>query len=261
MSAPARRAVCRSLTLFRRHRRDWIGCSALVALSSLGCGASAGELYERGMASYKQKQPDAAAKDLTAFTEKGCGPAAGGPHCRKAYLALGAIYEGRQAPGRAWAAYESALGFPPHDDDAAVQAGVDRTRQSLADGQQKASARAPVIVRYRDEVTDEYNPRSVTISLDQETILNKDKDASEFHTPEFHRIYGGSVPVGEHVVTVEMVHDCKAGGGVRCARSHVRKSWPFDSVAHTPATIEIRAYAESGEGDAPSRPTLELVAR
>jgi hypothetical protein len=261
MSAPAPRAVCRSLALFRRYRRNWIGCSVLVALSSLGCGASSGELYERGMASYGQKQPDAAAKDLTAFTEKGCGPSAGGAHCRKAYLTLGAIYEGRQAPGRAWAAYESALGFPPHDDDVTVQVDVDRSRMSLVDGQQKASARAPVIVRYRDEVTDEYNPRSVTISLDQETILNKDKDASEFHTPEFHRVYGGSVPVGEHVVTVEMVHDCKAGGGVRCARSHVRKSWPFDSVAHTPATIEIRAYAEEGAGDAPARPTLELLAR
>jgi hypothetical protein len=254
MSAPAPRAVCRFVALFR------IGGGALVALS-LGCGASAGELYERGMASYGQKQPDAAVKALTAFTEKGCGPAAGGAHCRKAYLTLGAIYEARQNPGRAWAAYESALGFPPHDDDVAVQVDVDRARQTLADGQQKASGRAPVIVRYRDEVTDEYNPRSVTISLDQETILNKDKDASEFHTPEFHRVYGGSVPIGEHVVTVEMVHDCKAGGGVRCARSHVRKSWSFDSVAHTPATIEIRAYAEEGEGDAPARPTLELLAR
>jgi hypothetical protein len=257
MPAPAPRAVSGI-----RGPLGLVGiCGLGLSLLSLGCGASAGELYERGMAAQAEKKPDVAIKDLTAFTEKGCGPAGGGAHCRKAYLTLGAIYEGRQAPGRAWAAYESALGFPPHGDDATVQADVDRARQTLADGQQKASARAPVIVRYRDEVTDEYNPRSVTIALDQETILTKDKDASEFHTPEFHRVYGGSVPIGEHVVTVEMVHDCKAGGGVRCARSHVRKSWPFDSVAHTPATIEIRAYAESGEGDAPSRPTLELVAR
>jgi hypothetical protein len=239
-------------------KRPW-GWS-LVALS-LGCGASAGELYRRGMAAYGQKQPQVAIKDLSAFTEKSCGPARATAHCRKAYLTLAELYEQRGAPGRAWAAYESALMFPPHGDDAPIQAGLDRTRQALGDSQQKATTRAPVIIRYRDEVTDEYNPRSVVISLDAETILTKDKDASEFHTPEFHRVYGGSVPAGEHVLSVEMVHDCKAGGGVRCARSHVRKAWPFDSVAHTPATIEIRAYAESGEGDAPSRPTLELIAR
>lgn len=231
-----------------------------VALS-LGCGASTGQLYEDGMAAYGKKETEVAIKDLGSFTEKGCGAAVANPHCRKAYLTLGAVYEGRGSPGRAWAAYESALTFPPHGDDASVQANLDRTRQALSENQQKATNRAPVIIRYRDEVTDEYNPRSVVISLDQETILNKDKDASEFHTPEFHRVYGGSVPAGEHVVLVEMVHDCKAGAGVRCTRSHVRKAWPFESVAHTPATIEIRAYAESGEGDAPSRPTLEMVAR
>jgi hypothetical protein len=236
-------------------------CGWSLLLLSLGCGASAGELYQRGMAANGQKQPEVAIKDLSAFTEKSCGQAGATPHCRRAYLTLAELYEERGAPGRAWAAYESALTFPPHTDDAAIQGSLDRTRQALGDSQQKATTRAPVIIRYRDEVTDEYNPRSVVISLDTETILTKDKDASEFHTPEFHRIYGGSVPVGEHVLSVEMVHDCKAGGGVRCARSHVRKTWPFDSVAHTPATIEIRAYAESGEGDAPSRPTLELVAR
>ena len=240
--------VCRSLAL------------GLVALS-LGCGASAGELYDRGMAAYGQKQTDVAIKDLGAFTEKGCGPAGADPHCRKAYLTLAQVYEGRNAPGRAWAAYESALTFAPHAEDASVQANLDRMRQALGENQQKETTRAPVIIRYRDEVTDEYNPRSVVISLDAETILTKDKDASEFHTPEFHRVFGGSVATGEHVVLIEMVHDCKVGGGVRCARSHVRKAWPFESGAHTPATSEIRAYAESGEGDAPSRPTLELLAR
>jgi hypothetical protein len=233
---------------------------AVVALS-LGCGASAGELYQRGMAAYGRKQTEGALEDLGTFTEKSCGPTGADRRCRKAYLTLGQIYEGRGAPGRAWAAYESALTFPPHGADTAVQANVDRTRQALGENQQKETARAPVIIRYRDEVTEEYNPRSVVISLDLETILTKDKDASEFHTPEFHRIYGGSVPTGEHVLTVEMVHDCKAEGGVRCTRSRVRKAWPFESVAHTPATIEVRAYAESGEGDAPSRPTLELVTR
>ena len=213
------------------------------------------------MAAYRQKHIEVAIEDLGEFTEKGCGPAGAGLHCRKAFLTLAQIYDGRNAPGRAWAAYESALTFPPHTEDARVEANLDRVRQSLGETHDKETARAPVIIRYRDEVTEEYNPRSVVISLDLDTVLVKDKDASEFHGPEFHRVYGGSVPAGEHVLLVEMVHDCKAGGGVRCARSHVRKAWPFVSVAHTPATIEIRAYAESGEGDAPSRPTLELIAR
>jgi hypothetical protein len=233
---------------------------ALIALP-LGCGASAGELYDQGMAARGQKQPETAIKDLDAFTEKSCGGAGADRRCRKAYLALAEIHAQRGAPGRAWAAYESALTFPPHGEDASVQAQVDAMRQALNENQQKAANRAPVIIRYRDEVTDEYNPRSVVISLDLEPILTKDKDASEFHTPEFHRVYGGSVATGEHVVLVEMVHDCRAGGGVRCNRSHVRKAWSFESVAHTPATIEIRAYAESGEGDAPSRPTLEFLSR
>jgi hypothetical protein len=253
--------AARGVSGFLRSGRPRSLCGWSLLLLSLGCGASAGDLYERGMAAYGQKQPELAVKNLGAFTDRSCGPAGASPHCRKAYLTLAQLYEQRGASGRAWAAYDSALTFPPHADDVAIQASLDRTRQALGDSQQKATNRAPVIVRYRDEVTDEYNPRSVVISLDAETILTKDKDASEFHTPEFHRIYGASLPAGEHVLSVEMVHDCKAGGGVRCARSHVRKTWPFDSVAHTPATIEIRAYAESGEGDAPARPTLELVAR
>src|ERR1022692_4922528 len=114
----------------------------MVALS-LGCGASSGELYERGMAAYGKKQTEAAVKDLGSFTEKSCGPTGADPHCRKAYLTLGAAYEGRSAPGRAWAAYESALTFPPHGDDASVQANLDRTRQALGDNQQNATNRAP----------------------------------------------------------------------------------------------------------------------
>jgi hypothetical protein len=239
--------------------RAVFGC-ALAALS-LSCGASAGELYERGMSAYGDKQLDPAVKDLGAFTEKSCGPGSRDPHCRKAYLTLARAYEQRNAPGHAWAAYEAALAFPPHADDAAVQADLDRTHQALAERHDKEATRAPVIIRYRDEVSDEYSARSVVISLDFEPVLTKDKDASELHSPDFRRVYGGSVATGEHVVLVDMVHDCKPGGGVRCARSHVRQAWPFDSVAHTPATIEIRAYAETGEGDAPSRPTLEMISR
>jgi hypothetical protein len=228
---------------------------------SLACGASSVELYHQGMAAYRKKQNEVAITDLDAFAEKSCGAENADPHCRKAYLTLARAHERRGLPGRAWAAYESALTFPPHTGDQALQASVDRVRQALGENHDQETARAPVIIRYRDEVTDEYNPRSVMISLDLETVLDKDKDASELHGSDFRRVFSGSVAAGEHVVVVEMVHDCKPEGGARCVRSHVRKAWPFDSVARTPATIEIRAYAEPAAGDAPSRPTLELVAR
>ena len=51
------------------------------------------------------------------------------------------------------------------------------------------------------------------------------------------------------------------GSCAHCARSRVHKAWPFSAPAHTPSTIDIRAYAQSGEGDNPSRPALELEAR
>jgi hypothetical protein len=118
-----------------------------------------------------------------------------------------------------------------------------------------------VIIRYRDEVTEEYTPRSLVISLDFAPIVTKDKDVGELQSPDFRRIYSGSVSAGEHVLVVEMAHDCNPNGGAKCARSRVHKAWPFSSVTRTPATIDIRAFAQSGEGDGPSRPALELVAR
>src|ERR1022692_1265877 len=151
-------------------RRVW--SLGLIALS-LGCGASPGELYDQGMAAQAHKQAEVAIKDLGAFTDKSCSGGGTDRRCRKAYLILGEVYEGRGAPGRAWAAYESALTFAPHSDDVTVQANVERVRQALGESQQKASTRAPVIIRYRDEVTDEYSPRSVAISLDVEPILTK----------------------------------------------------------------------------------------
>ena len=233
----------------------------LASLLALGCGGSPEELYDRGQAAFKQGKLEPAVSDLESFVAKSCGPTGQHGHCRQAYLTLGHAYEKREAPGKAWAAYDSALTFGPHSADEAIQTDRDRMRDLLAAQQQKETGRAPVIIRYRDEVTDEYTARSVIISLDFQPVVTKDKDVGELRSPDFRRLYSGSVPAGEHVLVVEMAHDCAPGGGAHCARSRVHKAWPFSAPAHTPSTIDIRAYAQSGGGDNPSRPALELQAR
>jgi len=233
----------------------------LATLLALGCGGSPQELYDRGLASFKQGKLEPAVSDLESFVGKSCGPTGEHAHCRQAYLTLGHAYEKREAPGKAWAAYDSALTFGPHSADEAIQTDRDRMRDLLVAQQQKETGRAPVIIRFRDEVTEEYTPRSVIISLDFQPVVTKDKDVAELHSPDYRRLYSASVSAGEHVLVVEMAHDCAPGGGAHCARSRVHKAWPFSAAAHTPSTIEIRAYAQSGEGDNPSRPALEVGSR
>ena len=233
----------------------------MASLVAVGCGASSAELYDRGQASFKQGKLEPAIDDLESFARKSCGGAGAHEQCRKAYLTLGHAYEKREMPGRAWAAYDSALTFGPHSGDEAIASDRDRMREVLTAAQQKETGRAPVIIRYRDEVTEEYTPRSVVISLDFAPIVTKDKDAGELHSSDFRRLYSGSVSAGEHVLVVEMAHDCNPNGGSKCARSRVHKAWPFSSVARTPATLEIRAFAQSGEGDNPSRPALDVGSR
>lgn len=203
----------------------------------------------------------AATESLQAFGDKACRPPHPDRRCRQALVALGRAQEKLGAPGGAWAAFDAALGFPPHGNDAEVEADRERNQRELVDRNGKAADRSPVILRYRDEVSDEYTPRSVVISLDFDPVLTKDKDASELHGVEFRKVYGGSVAAGEHVVLVEAVHDCKPSPGVPCARSRLRKAWPFRSAAHTPTTIEIRAYAEDGTSDTPAQPAIEVIAR
>jgi tetratricopeptide (TPR) repeat protein len=232
-----------------------------ATLLALGCGGSPEELYDRGQASFKQGKLEPAVSDLESFVAKSCGPTGAHDHCRQAYLTLGHAYEKREAPGKAWAAYDSALTFGPHGADEPLESDRDRMRDLLGAQQQKETARAPIIIRYRDEVTEEYTPRSVIISLDFQPVVTKDKDVADLHSADFRRLYSASVSAGEHVLVIEMAHDCAPGGGAHCARSRVHKAWPFSAAAHTPSTIEIRAYAESGEGDNPSRPALELVTR
>ena len=235
---------------------------AAASVWTAGCGASPDELYKRGIDAFKQGKLEPAVADLEAFVAKSCGPTGQQAHCRQAYLTLGHAYEKREAPGKAWAAYDNALTFPPHGADEPIQTDRDRMKDMLTAQQQKETARAPVVVRYRDEVTEEYTGRALTIALDFDApIYSKDKDVGELHTPEFHRIYSGSVATGEHVLVVEMSHDCNPNGGARCARSRFHRAFAFESVARTPATLELRAYTEPADGEAPARPSIELVSR
>jgi hypothetical protein len=234
---------------------------SLATVLAVGCGGSPEELYERGQASFKQEKLEPAIADLESFVGKSCGPTGAHGHCRQAYLTLGHAYEKQNMSGKAWAAYDEALTFGPHSGDEAIQSDRERMQAALTEAQQKETAHAPVIIRYRDEVTEEYTPRSVVISLDFQPVVTKDKGVTELHSPDYTRLYSGSVSAGEHVLVIEMAHDCAPSGGSKCARSRVHKAWPFTAPAHTPSTIEIRAFAQSGEGDNPARPSLELVTR
>ncbi len=226
----------------------------------LGCaGSNPSAQYERGVAAFDGNDMKPAADALETFTGKACGPGSADSRCREAYIKRGHARERLGAPGGAWAAYDAALGFGPHTRDAAVEADLDRTQKELQDKHAGAAGRSPVIVRYRDEVSEEYSARSVVISLDFGPVLAKDKNAQELHSADFAKVFGGSVAAGEHVIVVETVHDCRPGGGVPCSRSRVRRAWPFRSVAHTPTTVEIRAYAEDGPVGGAPRPTLELT--
>ena len=56
-------------------------------------------------------------------------------------------------------------------------------------------------------------PARWSVSVDFEPVVNKEKDASDLHGADYRRIWGGSTPVGDHVLLVEAVHDCKPGIG------------------------------------------------
>jgi hypothetical protein len=242
----------------RRFTFVWIA----AAIGPLGCASAArpGTLYQTGMNAFHNDQMAQAADALAAFGEKVCWGPAPDKRCREAYVSLGHARERLGSPGGAWAAYDAALRFPPHTRDQAINADLDRIRGELADRNARRGEQGPMVILYKDEVSDEFSARSVVISVDFEPVVTKDKDASNLHSPDFRRVYGGLVSAGEHVVMVEAVHDCKPGSGVRCARSHLRKAWPFKSEPHTPTTIEIRAYAESGDGDLGARPALDFSA-
>jgi hypothetical protein len=233
----------------------------LVALC-LTCASAAkpGTLYRKGIDSFEADDMAGAATALAAFVDKTCPPASTDKRCRDAFIKLGHAHERQGSPAGAWAAYDAALTFPPHTRDEAVKADLDRTQRELAERKDRGGDQAPVVILYRDEVGDEFNARSLVVSVDFEPVVTKEKDASDLHGSDYRRIWGGSAPVGDHVLVVEAVHDCKPGMG-RCARSHLRKAWSFKSAVHAPVTIQIRAYGEDGEGDAPAHPALDFGLR
>jgi hypothetical protein len=228
----------------------------------LGCASAAkpGTLYRKGADAFEADDMQGAVTALQAFVDKTCPPTSTDKRCREACVKLGHAHERLGSPAGAWAAYDAALAFGPHTRDAAVKADLERTQAQLAERRDRGGDQAPVVILYRDEVGDEFNARSLQVSVDFEPVVTKEKDANELHGADYRRIWGGSAPVGDHVVIVEAVHDCKPGMG-KCARSHVRKAWSFKSAVHAPVTIQIRAYGEDGEGDAPAHPALDFGLR
>jgi hypothetical protein len=237
----------------------WLGLA--VGLGGCASQSDLNILYNRGLKAARKDDWDVAMKDLAQFTSAACPWVRPDPRCREAYLALGRGHERRGIPEYAWASYDRALGMPPHAKDAVVQADAARARQELLDKHQQTGDRGPVLLRYRDEAPEEYSLRSVTISVDFNVVVTRDKNASDLHSPDFVSVFSGSMPVGGHVIEVESVHNCKAGQSVPCARAQVRRSWAFQTEAHTPITVELRGYAEPGEDNAPAQPTIELTKR
>ena len=235
----------------------------LAMVLCLGCASAAkpGTLYRKGVDAFESDDMAGAQTALQAFVDKSCPATSTDKRCREAHIKLGHAHERLGSPAGAWAAYDAALAFPPHTRDAAVKADLDRVQAQLAERRDRGGDQAPVVILYRDEVGDEFNARSLSVSVDFEQVVSKEKDASDLHGADYRRIWGGSAPVGDHVLLVEAVHDCKPGFGGKCVRSHLRKAWSFKSAVHAPVTIQIRAYGEDGEGDAPAHPALEFGLR
>jgi len=238
-------------------------CLMVAAAVVLSCASEADleARYQRGIKAARASEWPAAIDDLEAFVGKACAGAPGSPHCREAFVALGRGYEQRGQPARAWVAFDTALGLPPHTRDRAVRDDLERAERELADQQQAGHDKGPVIVRYRDEVTDEYTPRSVVVSIDGSPVFTNDRHASDLRSPDFAKVWGGSVAAGPHVLVVETEHGCKPGEVPRCAASHVHHAWSFDTHAHTPVTVEVRAFVEAHAGEPTARPVLEMQTR
>jgi hypothetical protein len=235
--------------------------AGLIVVALAGCSPSPDELYSRGMAAFKAGKTDAGTADLEKFVAEKCAGGGQQQRCRHAQVTLGHTYEKRGQLARAWAAYDQALTFPPHKTDEALTADRDRVRDGLTAKQGEEGGRTPIIIRYRDETTEGFSPRSVAISLDFAPVLNQDKNVGELRSPEFHKVYSGSVAAGDHVLVVDVAHGCAPSAGPKCTRSNLHRAWPFTSEARTPTTLELRAYTEAEDGDTPAHPALALTAR
>jgi hypothetical protein len=231
-----------------------------VVVAVMACASSAGldDKYARGIKDARAGHWKTAMESLESFTAKACAPPRPDARCREAYLALGRGNERRGTPAYAWVAFDTALALPPHNRDAAVREDLARAQQELEDQLKQPADQGPIILRYRDEMPDEYTARSVMVSLDLSPVYTKEKDASELRSPDYTRVFGGPVRAGSHVLAVDAEHRCKPGEAVKCAPSTAHRSWTFETQAKVPMILEVRAYAEPGEGDGPARPTLEM---
>jgi hypothetical protein len=245
--------------------RPIVSTLALVVLSLGMCACATQKdlniLYGRGLKEARRDDWPSAMKDLEQFAGAACGPAHPDRRCREAYLALGRGHERQGAPGPAWTAFDRALALPPHERDQVVQADLSRAQQEVTDKLQQAAEHGPVVIRYRDEVPEEYSLRSVTVSIDFQPVVTRDKNAGELHSADFVQIFAGSLTAGQHVLVVETVHNCKTGQDAPCARSEIHRAWPFESEGHAPTTLELRGYADPGEDGKPATPTAAMTKR
>ena len=101
-----------------------------------------------------------------------------------------------------------------------------RSRADAARSSPNASDRggdqAPVVILYRDEVGDEFNARSLSCRSTSSRSSPRRRTRASCTAPTTAGIWGGSAPVGDHVLIVEAVHDCKPGMGRAPARTCAR---------------------------------------
>jgi tetratricopeptide (TPR) repeat protein len=234
---------------------------AVLALAACASQADLNVLYKRGLREARKDDFEHAMKDLDQFTGLTCGGARPDRRCREAYLALGHCRESAGAPASAWAAFDRAIALPPHEKDPAVKEDLARAEEEVADKLKQQADHGPVLIRYRDEVPEEYSLHSVTISIDFQPVVTRDKNAGELHSADFTQVYAGPLTAGQHVLVLDAVHNCKAGQEAPCARSELHRAWSFESEGHAPTTIELRGYADPGEDGRPAQPTAALTKR
>ena len=246
-----------------------VGLSVAAAGLSMSCsmGIEPGVLYERGVKESRAEQWEPAIHDLESFTQKACQGPRPDKRCREAELTLGRAYEHRGSAARAWVAFDAALTLPLQKEEGqdegtaegAAREDLARVEQQLREKQSAGAGRGPVMVRYRDELTDEFTARSVLVTIDFNPVLARNKGAAELRSAEFIQLWSGSLPAGDHVLMVETAHSCKPGMAARCAASQVHRSWSFSSEAHTPMGLDVRAFGEPAAGNEERlRPALEM---
>jgi hypothetical protein len=234
---------------------------AMLALAACASQADLNVLYKRGLKEARKDDFGHAMKDLDQFAGLACGGPRPDRRCREAYVALGHCRESAGDPASAWAAFDRALALPPHERDPAVKEDLARTAEEVTDKLKQQADHGPVLIRFRDEVPEEYSLHSVTISIDFQPVVTRDKNAGELHSADFTQLYSGPLTAGQHVLVLDAVHNCKAGQDAPCARSELHRAWTFENEGHTPTTIELRGYADAGEDGQPAKPTAALTKR